>query len=34
MRHAWLIITHNEFEVLQLLVSMLDHELSDFFIQN
>ena len=32
MRHAWLIITHNEFEVLQRLVSMLDHERSDFFI--
>ena len=32
MRHAWLIIAHNEFEVLQRLVSMLDHERSDFFI--
>lgn len=32
MRHAWLIITHKEFEVLQRLVSMLDHERSDFFI--
>ena len=32
MRHAWLIITHNEFEVLQRLVSMLDHSRSDFFI--
>lgn len=32
MRHAWLIIAHNEFDVLQRLVSMLDHERSDFFI--
>lgn len=32
MRHAWLIIAHNEFEILQRLVSMLDHERSDFFI--
>jgi len=32
MRHAWLIIAHNEFEVLQRLVSLLDHERSDFFI--
>lgn len=32
MRHAWLIIAHNEFDVLQRLVSMLDDERSDFFI--
>lgn len=32
MKHAWLIIAHNEFEVLQLLVSMLDAPESDFFI--
>ena len=32
MNHAWLIIAHNEFEVLQRLVSLLDHERSDLFI--
>ena len=32
MRHAWLIIAHNEFEVLQRLVFMLDAPESDFFI--
>ena len=32
MRHAWLIIAHNEFEVLQHLVSMLDVPESDFYI--
>ena len=32
MRHAWLIITHNEFGVLQRLVSMLDAPESDFYI--
>lgn len=32
MRHAWLIIAHNEFTVLQRLISLLDHEWSDFFI--
>lgn len=32
MRHAWLIIAHNEFEVLQRLVSLLDDERSDFFL--
>ena len=32
MRHAWLIIAHNEFEVLQRLVSMLDSSESDFYI--
>lgn len=32
MNHAWLIIAHNEFEVLQRLISLLDHERSDFFI--
>lgn len=32
MRHAWLIIAHNEFEVLQRLVSMLDTPGSDFYI--
>lgn len=32
MRHAWLIIAHNEFSVLQRLISLLDHERSDFFI--
>lgn len=31
-RHAWLIIAHNEFEVLQQLVSMLDAPESDFYI--
>ena len=32
MRHAWLIIAHNEFKVLQQLVSLLDNERSDFYI--
>ena len=32
MRHAWLIIAHNEFDILQRLVSLLDDERSDFFI--
>lgn len=32
MKHAWLIIAHNEFGILQRLVSMLDDERSDFFI--
>lgn len=32
MRHAWLIIAHNEFEVLQRLVTMLDDERSDIYI--
>ena len=32
MRQAWLIIAHNEFDILQRLVSMLDDERSDLFI--
>lgn len=32
MRHAWLIIAHNEFDVLQRLVSLLDHGRSDFYL--
>lgn len=32
MRHAWLIIAHNEFEILQMLVSALDNTESDIFI--
>ncbi len=32
MTHAWLIIAHNEFDVLQRLVSMLDAPESDFYI--
>ena len=32
MRHAYLIITHNEFEVLQRLVSALDDERNDIYI--
>lgn len=32
MRHAWLIIAHNEFDILQRLVSLLDDARSDFFI--
>lgn len=32
MRHAWLIIAHNEFGVLQKLVSMLDDGRSDFYV--
>jgi hypothetical protein len=32
MKHAWLIIAHNQFGILQRLVSLLDDERSDFFI--
>jgi len=32
MKHAWLIIAHNEFGILQILVSMLDDARSDFYI--
>lgn len=32
MKHAWLIIAHNEFDVLQRLISLLDHERSHFFV--
>lgn len=32
MRNAWLIMAHNEFEVLQRLVSLLDDESSDFYL--
>ena len=32
MRHAWLIIAHNEFEILQRLVSALDAPENDFYI--
>lgn len=32
MKHAWLIMAHNEFEVLQQLVSLLDDGRSDFFL--
>ena len=32
MTHAWLIISHNQFEILQRLISFLDDERSDFFI--
>lgn len=32
MRNAWLIIAHNEFAVLQQLISLLDNERSDFFV--
>lgn len=32
MRHAYLIIAHNEFEVLKLLVSMLDDERNDIYV--
>lgn len=32
MKHAWLIIAHNQFGILQQLVSLLDDERSDFFI--
>lgn len=32
MRHAWLIIAHNEFEVLQRLVSALDSPICDLYI--
>lgn len=32
MRHAWLIIAHNEFAVLQHLISLLDDERSDFYL--
>ena len=32
MRHAWLIIAHNEFGILQQLISMLDDARSDFYV--
>ena len=32
MRHAWLIIAHNEFEILQKLVSLLDQAQSDIIV--
>ena len=32
MRHAWLIIAHNEFEILQLLVSSLDDTRNDLYV--
>lgn len=32
MHHAWLIIAHNQFGILQRLVSLLDDERSDFFV--
>ena len=32
MKHAWLIIAHNEFDVLQRLIFMLDSPESDFYI--
>ncbi len=32
MRHAWLIIAHNEFAILQHLISLLDDERSDFYL--
>lgn len=32
MKHAWLIIAHNEFEILQLLVSALDDPDNDIFV--
>ena len=32
MRHAFLIIAHNEFKILQRLVSMLDSEGNDIYI--
>ena len=32
MRHAWLIIAHNEFEILQMLVSAIDAPDSDIFV--
>lgn len=32
MTHAWLIIAHNEFGILQRLISLLDAEGSDFFV--
>ena len=32
MKHAFLILTHNEFRVLQALVSRLDDERNDIFV--
>ncbi len=32
MKHAWLIIAHNEFEILQMLVSALDDPRNDIFV--
>ena len=32
MKHAYLIIAHNEFEVLKRLISALDHEANDIYV--
>lgn len=32
MKHAWLIIAHNEFEILQMLISALDDPRNDIFV--
>ena len=32
MKHAWLIIAHNEFEVLRLLLEALDDDCNDIYV--
>lgn len=32
MKHAWLIIAHNEFDILQMLIDALDHPESDIYV--
>ena len=32
MKHAWLVIAHNEFEILQMLTDALDHPESDIYV--
>ena len=32
MKHAWLVIAHNEFEILQMLIDALDHPGSDIYV--
>lgn len=32
MKHAWLVIAHNEFEILQMLIDALDHPESDIYV--
>ena len=32
MKQAWLVIAHNEFEILQMLIDALDHPGSDIYV--
>ncbi len=32
MKHAWLVIAHNEFEILQMQIDALDHPESDIYV--